>query len=372
MQSRNFVRAIGTAVFVALQLLFFVYPGVSTTILRTFAYDKIKGNIGGDSEPYYSLRYDYTIDYHSPSSAFWRIYAGIIIVVYPVGSVIVFILGVWLHKRWKSRPGEKNVKEEVSKMPSFLVKPFKPQYAYFESYELVRKLFLTSVIMLVHQESPGGAKVTFILMLCTCLVVLLTLKPYEWLFEQFFAAASLSLLLLLAIISIFPELVPDVSGELIAFLTIAILVTELVLLLMVAILVVLVEKKKLTAGQTGCGHVQSQKASLRIGGGESTKGCEAHGFRDTMDGSTFSMDLLQAKNDAGGQGKSNSKKGSFSAPASAPASTPAAAPASTSSPAQQPDPVQQPAQQPDSDPAQQPSQQRDPDPAPVSAELRVV
>ncbi len=85
----SYRNAIAFALWMTLQVLLLTYPGVSSVVLQTFDWDAFEVDYR-TNESYYALRSDYSIDYSSSSSQRWRVYAGIMVAVYPIGVVVLF------------------------------------------------------------------------------------------------------------------------------------------------------------------------------------------------------------------------------------------------------------------------------------------
>jgi hypothetical protein len=160
-------QASAEALWLLLQILFCVYPGLSSKIFKTFLFDEFP-RFPNDSAPYVALRADYQVDYSSQASHSWRIYAAFMIVLYPFGVVALFLAFTQYHHVLSQRillgkalpKGKYCLREAID----FLPQPY--TYAWFESYELVRKLLLTSMFMQLFQVSQESAKLYFVGMSC--------------------------------------------------------------------------------------------------------------------------------------------------------------------------------------------------------------
>ncbi|GBG30016.1 Ephrin type-A receptor 2 [Hondaea fermentalgiana] len=85
------VSELATRVFT--EILVFMYPGISACILSVFVYNAIEHEVDDDT-PLRVLQRDPTIDFDSTTSQFMRIYAAVMIAVYPVGVVLALALGM--------------------------------------------------------------------------------------------------------------------------------------------------------------------------------------------------------------------------------------------------------------------------------------
>lgn len=190
----HYDKALGWAIWISLELLFVVYPSVSSNIIRTFLYQSFDRHVG-DETPYEALAADPTIDVSTFESHAYRVYAGIMIVVYPIGIAVIF-WGLWYK--------HKQLGEVWTKASSFLWEPYKPNLGFYESVELLRRFLLTSGFVLVTQAHAEIAVIAFTA--CVVFFVLLVqgAKPYVtlpgesiFLSNQVFAQVMLLLLLLL-------------------------------------------------------------------------------------------------------------------------------------------------------------------------------
>jgi hypothetical protein len=216
-------QAFAEAVWLFLQILFCVYPGLSSRIFSTFLFDKFP-RYQGDPEPYTALRADYEIDYSSDESQFWRAYAIVMIILYPVGVVLLFLALTQYHHILSARQdvlGKSLPKGRhfFMKAVDFLPRPY--VYAWFESYELLRKLVLTSVFVLLFQLSEEGAKLFFVFIGCFFLWLLKTLKPYREARNHWLAETSLTLIVIMGFLPMIPNL--DATWGAVAIVIIAVL-----------------------------------------------------------------------------------------------------------------------------------------------------
>ena len=108
---------------VALFVLFVVYATVSYTVFETFVCDPLD-----DGNSY--LRADYSLTCGTPLHTAYRVYAGLMILVYPVGVPCVF--GWWLFKyRHELKEEDRNTKAELRPLAD-LWEPYKRKKYYYE------------------------------------------------------------------------------------------------------------------------------------------------------------------------------------------------------------------------------------------------
>ncbi|GBG25281.1 Leucine-rich repeat-containing protein 1 [Hondaea fermentalgiana] len=206
----NYDAALGWAVWLGLELLFIVYSSVSAQIVRAFLTQPFERFVG-DTEPYESLTADYTIDFASSESATFRIYSGIMIAVYPIGTALLFF-GLWF-KRASLGPVWKRAS-------NFLWVPYKARVGFYESAELVRRFLLTSGFVLLTQIHASIAVICFVAFVSLFLSVVQVVKPYDdsktggIISNQHFAQLMLILLLLLGFCGLTRALVTEKSEAL--------------------------------------------------------------------------------------------------------------------------------------------------------------
>ncbi|CAM9411640.1 unnamed protein product [Sphacelaria rigidula] len=184
-------RHISLAIF----LLFFVYSSVSHTVFLTFSCD---GSLD-DGVSY--LRADYSVTCGSHRHTAFRVYAAVMILIYPVGIPAMF---AW----WLIRD-DKDLKDESGRtMPHLqpsrnLWEPYKPSAYWYELVEYIRRICLTGLSVFIYPGSAAQVAVTLLLAFVFT-IVSETLAPFKeridmWLYRSgtcvIFASMYLALLL---------------------------------------------------------------------------------------------------------------------------------------------------------------------------------
>jgi len=141
-----------------LLLTFFVLLSASTTIFRFFVCRDFPDAPGGQ-ESY--LVEDYSIDCNKPRHSFFAAYAGVMILVYPVGIPAMYAVMLYKKRRTLSNATAMN-REKGTGFPTtghlkFLVEAYKPSYYWFEAFECMRRLILGCVIGLADPDSAAAA-----------------------------------------------------------------------------------------------------------------------------------------------------------------------------------------------------------------------
>lgn len=131
--------ATGKHLSLALFVMFIVYSSVSFIVFQTFVCETL------DNEVTY-LRADYSLACSASVHTAWKVYAGLMIVVYPIGIPAVF---AWLlvskrHDIAKVSAGDKSALERLQPMRD-LWEPYKPRVYYFEVVECGRRIVLTGL-----------------------------------------------------------------------------------------------------------------------------------------------------------------------------------------------------------------------------------
>ncbi|CAB1118869.1 unnamed protein product [Ectocarpus sp. CCAP 1310/34] len=109
---------------VALFVMFVIYATVSYTIFETFVCDPLDDGIS-------YLRADYSLTCETETHTAYRVYAGLMILVYPVGIPCVF--GWWLFKHRHELKQEGRERRAALKPAADLWEPYKPSTYYYEA-----------------------------------------------------------------------------------------------------------------------------------------------------------------------------------------------------------------------------------------------
>eukprot|EP00903_Cladosiphon_okamuranus_P009051 g8653.t1 len=185
---------------VALTMAFLLYSTVSTVIFQTFTCDELE-DVG---ERW--LRADYGIDCDSSKHKAFQVYAGFMILVYPVGIPIVFAVMLWRKRSIINPPkdvpppggvlnfphaqaarGEERYGRPSEPDPrlsdrriaetAFLWRAYRPEAYYYEVLECFRRLLLTGCLVFILPNSAGQAAVACVLAALT-VVVFALVNPY--------------------------------------------------------------------------------------------------------------------------------------------------------------------------------------------------
>jgi len=153
-----------------LMLLFCIYPGTSKVVLSVFRCHSLQIS---DTETRAYLYADYSIECWEGSHAMYSILALVMTILYPVGVPVLFIMsirgyskvtadGVPLEDARKDDPDAQSalIKDPViNEQYGFLYGRFKPDFWWYETSELARKLAIGSMTMFIM---PGTATQTIV------------------------------------------------------------------------------------------------------------------------------------------------------------------------------------------------------------------
>ena len=144
---------------VVLFLLFMVYSSVSYTIFQTFVCDPL------DSGATY-LRADYEIVCWTRTHVVYMTYAGLMIIVYPVGIPAMFALALFLHRDGIKSVAGTNNKSRVpleSEAIKDLWVPYKRSRYYYEVIECGRRITLTGLAVFIFPGSTAQVAIEALL-----------------------------------------------------------------------------------------------------------------------------------------------------------------------------------------------------------------
>jgi hypothetical protein len=177
-----------------LVMTFLIYATVSTTVFQTFACDNTKG-LGGNY-----LRADYSIQCDTTTHTLYRLYAAVMILVYPLGTPAAYGYLLWTHRhQLRNLPvtdtnttatdttngvddddveaseslveDSKNDDNADLQSIGFLWQAYRPQMFYWELIECLRRLLLTGAIVFIYPNTTTQAAVACLLALVSMAVV---------------------------------------------------------------------------------------------------------------------------------------------------------------------------------------------------------
>lgn len=152
--------------YVGLVVTFIVFTSTSTVIFRTFICDT-------DAIPGKGfLRADLGVECFTSEHTLYSIYAGIMILLYPIGIPFMYFVLLYKNKSSLTEPNRDRLGNRSLMPYVFLWRDFKPNVYYFEVIECLRRVLLTGAIVLIDPNSP--VQVTF-----ACLMAFVSLIVFE-------------------------------------------------------------------------------------------------------------------------------------------------------------------------------------------------
>ena len=214
------VEVFGSTIYLTLLILFFVYPGVSSLVFQSFVWNDYYRS-AQDSSPLQALAVDLTILAGSSEATLTTIYGAVMVLVYPVGVVVLFYAAIRFYTTHSSSSSE--FYAHLAKSVAFLVESY--TVPWYECYELLRKLILTSGNLLVYTASSDGGVLFYLVLATFFLYANRVIGGYRSVTDFRFAEASHILLWSLGIL----PLASRIDAPTAANLAIAIPVIEVVL-----------------------------------------------------------------------------------------------------------------------------------------------
>ena len=137
-----------------LLVTFLVYSSISSTVFQMFACEVLD-----DGSNY--LRADYRINCDSSKHKELQIYAGFMILLYPVGIPLLYTGLLFRDRTVLRKAAERNASSKV-KPTSDLWKPYKPSRFYYEIIECVRRISLAGAIVFIYPNTVAQIAVTVV------------------------------------------------------------------------------------------------------------------------------------------------------------------------------------------------------------------
>ncbi|CAM9126201.1 unnamed protein product [Ectocarpus sp. 6 AP-2014] len=154
-----------------LLISFLVYSSVSATVFQTFACEDLDN---GKRYP----RVDCRIECDSSEHQAFEVYAGIMILVYPVGIPLFYAYLLYKNRRVLKSEDEVTRESSPQVQPiSDLWSPYKPGRFYYEVIECFRRMSLTGVIVFIYPNTGAQIAVTLVIAF-SFVVVSERLAPY--------------------------------------------------------------------------------------------------------------------------------------------------------------------------------------------------
>jgi hypothetical protein len=169
-------RALTKHHLVFLAMTFLLYSTVSTTVFQIFACDTIDDSASHKTG---YLRADYSIQCGTAKHTLYSVYAGFMVIIYPLGIPALYAWLLWRNRHKLSSQAESSVHmfsrhtDDTLRSTRFLWKSYTPNMYYWEVIECVRRLLLTGAIVFIAPGTSAQAAVA-----CVLAVASLTIAVY--------------------------------------------------------------------------------------------------------------------------------------------------------------------------------------------------
>ncbi|CAN0486529.1 unnamed protein product [Ectocarpus sp. 12 AP-2014] len=151
-----------------LLLTFLVYSSVSSTVFQTFACETLDDGIE-------YLRADYRIRCTDAKHEALEVYAGIMIVVYPIGIPLLYAILLFHRRNVLADAGtDKTVAQPIAD----LWQPYKPERFYYEVVECGRRVMLTGVVVFIFPDDAAQIAITMLIAF-VFFAIFEVLSPYK-------------------------------------------------------------------------------------------------------------------------------------------------------------------------------------------------
>ncbi|GMI20673.1 hypothetical protein TeGR_g13516, partial [Tetraparma gracilis] len=147
--------AVDGAVSLFLGLTYLVFSSVSTTVFDTFNCKSF-----GDDEREFMMS-DQSVDCGTAKHAAYQVYAGVMMVVYPVGIPTLYGVLLWRAREQLREEGREG-QEKLHKI-AFLWQDYEPELWWFEVFDCVRRLSLTGLLVFVFKGQASQIVVAMVL-----------------------------------------------------------------------------------------------------------------------------------------------------------------------------------------------------------------
>jgi Transient receptor potential (TRP) ion channel len=159
-----------------LTMTFLIYSTVSTAVFQTFSCDRVDENTAVATR---YLRADYSIQCDTAEHKLYKVYAAVMIIIYPIGIPVLYTWLLWRqrHKLTKEKDESGHFldrQEDISlQSTKFLWKTYVHQMYYWEVAECIRRLLLTGAIVFIAPGTTAQAAIA-----CILAVFALTMASY--------------------------------------------------------------------------------------------------------------------------------------------------------------------------------------------------
>ncbi|CAN0591359.1 unnamed protein product, partial [Laminaria digitata] len=159
---------------------FLVYATVSSSTFQTFACDDF------DNGPSH-LRVDHSLECYTPQHTMFRVYAGVMGVVYPFG-IPAYYMAVLYRNRAALKDAVARETATTTDVACFqeLWGAYQPDVYFYEVVECVRRVVLSGVVVFIFPNTAGQVATAFLLALFFA-ALFMALDPYTSRFDTWLA-----------------------------------------------------------------------------------------------------------------------------------------------------------------------------------------
>jgi hypothetical protein len=168
-------KALAQHQLVFLAMTFLIYSTVSTTVFQTFACDQVDDVV--DVKTHY-LRADYSIQCGTAKHTLYKVYAAIMIFIYPIGIPALYTWLLWRNKHKLTSKNDGSLRilnrhDDVTlRSTRFLWKSYTPRMYYWEVLECLRRLLLTGAVVFIEPDTPAQAAIACVLAVVSMMVAM--------------------------------------------------------------------------------------------------------------------------------------------------------------------------------------------------------
>lgn len=205
-QGRAHAKGVHASIVLWVSLL--IYASVSTTTFQTFACDVVQGDFSEPARAF--LRADHRINCNTVKHNAFKVFAGIMCLVYPFGIPFCYMLFLCRHRDvFTIAEGREATVTDID-FANVLWKPYRPQMFYFEIIECFRRVALSGVVVFILPNTAGQIVTTF-LMSVVFFAVLTILNPYANAWDAWLARAGHTVVMLSMFVALLMKV--DTHGE---------------------------------------------------------------------------------------------------------------------------------------------------------------
>ena len=140
-----------------LLLTFLVYSSVSSVVFQTFACETLDDGIE-------YLRADYRIHCTNAKHKAFQVYAGFMVVVYPLGIPLLYAVLLYQRRDVLAKYDDKRTDADrtVAQPMSGLWEAYRPERFYYEVVECGRRVLLTGVVVFIFPNTAAQIAITIV------------------------------------------------------------------------------------------------------------------------------------------------------------------------------------------------------------------